>query len=100
MRIEVCSDQKYSQYDQFDPLQLKQVKLFHVECSGGSIRSSTVDQGHQAQFECGSCGDRESQYVVPCRAALRRVLIGGEAQKVGSIEFLRGGSNSKNQSTI
>lgn len=97
MKIEVQSDKKYSQYDQFDPFQLKELKLFHDECHGGAVKLHKDES--RGVFECTACGETEIENVVECRAALRRVLIRQATQNVGHIWFSSGGPDSKKQSS-
>lgn len=80
------TSQKFSAYDQFDPLTLKTVQFFDVGCLGGAVKVRISDS--DSYFTCTACGASAYEGDVECRAALRRLLISGEPQKTGRFEFV------------
>ena len=86
MKIEVRADQKFSAYEQFDPLTLKTLQFFDMGCLGGAVKIRT--DGSFAYFTCTACGATGDKGHAECRAAMRRLLISGEPQKVGDFEFV------------
>ncbi|MGH8602433.1 MAG: hypothetical protein ACREXR_06550 [Gammaproteobacteria bacterium] len=80
MQIEVYSDEKHSQYDQFDPFKLKQLKLYASRVVE-ELSESKLLLGRSKPNLCEACGDEVFENSAQCRAALRRVLIGGKPRK-------------------
>ena len=97
MKIEVDTSQKFSAYDQFDPFTLKTVQFFDVGCLGGAVKVDSSD-GESSYFTCTACGASAYEPGVMCRAAVRRLLILGEPQKVRGIEFVVRGKSSTSSS--
>lgn len=88
MRIEIHTEKTFSQYEQFDPLKINMIKLFHVECIGGVIEVDLQSSPEDVFFICKACGYIMAESKVYCRAAMRRLLIVGEEQTVKSITFV------------
>ena len=86
MKIEVHASQKFSAYEQFDPLTLKTVQFFDMGCLGGAVKIRTSDSW--SHFTCTACGEIGLVSDVECRAAVRRLLISGKPQKLKKFEFV------------
>jgi hypothetical protein len=83
MTLEIESTERFSRYDQFDPLSAE-ICVFHAECAGGSATWSVSKVSEEKVcFQCDACGHRSASYpAVSVRASFRSVLITGESASV------------------
>ena len=87
---------RYSQTDQFDPLEQIQsghIGVTHGDCAGGSVLLTTNQESREyVKFECSVCGEHGSFLRKEFIQALRRLLTGCRDSESVYIKESPGGS--------
>jgi hypothetical protein len=85
VRVIVSTSTRFEARQQFHPLERDDIEFFHDECRGGLVTISTPEHSRDLDVGCSVCGASAAINSVDLKAALRRVLIDGSTESVGSI---------------